>query len=305
MDEGKKTRDGGIMGESRVGNRNLNVAKKTRNDEFYTRYEDIERELVNYWDDLRGKRVLLNCDTKESNFYKYFKDYFHEIGIESVTATSFRNGVDSLGGIKVVYDGQVEVEEHLSGGGSFDSEEVLEELGKSDIVVTNPPFSLFRNFIDVLVESRKKFVVIGSLNAVTYKNVFPLIKEGRLFFGTNNVNKFNSPEGEEISFGNIVWYTNIEQSNKRKLELRKTYKEGEYKFFDGYNVLNVDRVEDIPKDFMGVMGVPITYLKIHDPEKFNILGIANDVSHMYYEMRTVVGGKSKYRRVIIGRKKGE
>ena len=222
-------------------NSNLSRAKKAKNDEFYTMYEDIEKELQYYKDHLRNKVVYCNCDMEESNFYKYFRNNFEVLGLKGLLRSSLADGIP------------------------FQSDRGIELLKQADIVVTNPPFSLFREFIDILMEYEKKFLVIGNMNAITYKEVFKYIKDDRLWLGyTGRIQNFEVPiqafdsnrkdmfieNGKSFQkLGNVVWFTNLTH-NKRNEELilYRTYNEADYPKYDNYFAFNVNKVKDIPKD---------------------------------------------------------
>ena len=269
-------------------NRNLNLAKKTKNDEFYTRYEDIAKELPYYKEQLANKIIYCNCDNpKYSNFYKFFKDNFHEYGIKSVIATYFNPDSYTY---KTVFDGNTEIVESLNSYGDFRSPTCIDILQQVDVVITNPPFSLFREFVGVLTKYDKKFIIISSLNAIAYKEVFPLLKDNKIWLGSYLSNiAFRVPDYyEEKSnqcridkdgkkwrrMGNICWFTNLENTQPLKeLNLTKYYNENEYPKYENYNAINVDKVDDIPCDYNGIIGVPITFLTKYNPEQFEIIGL--------------------------------
>ena len=269
-------------------NRNLNLAKKTKNDEFYTRYEDIAKELPYYKEQLANKIIYCNCDNpKYSNFYKFFKDNFHEYGIKSVIATYFNHDSYTY---KTVFDGNTEIVESLNSYGDFRSPTCIDILQQVDVVITNPPFSLFREFVGVLTKYDKKFIIISSLNAIAYKEVFPLLKDNKIWLGSYLSNiAFRVPDYYEEksnqcridkdgkkwrSMGNICWFTNLENTQPLKeLNLTKYYNENEYPKYENYNAINVDKVDDIPCDYNGIIGVPITFLTKYNPEQFEIIGL--------------------------------
>ena len=261
-------------------NINLHTAKDQGNDEFYTQITDIEKELSNYKDFFKGKVVYCNCDdARESNFFKYFSKNFEFLGLKKLITTGYKaegKGVvfvyegDKNGNHKVE-DNEIVVRE-LEGSGDFRSEECIEFLKEADVVVTNPPFSLFREYIKQLMDYGKKFLVIGSMNAITYKEIFPYIKDNELWLGNQNVKEFRSPNGEIKKFGNILWYTNIQHKKRNTpLDLYKRYS-NEYPKYDNYDAIEVSKVSDIPMDYDGVMGVPITFLDKYCPEQFEIVG---------------------------------
>ena len=239
-------------------NSNLHTAKREKNDEFYTQLADIECELKHYTPQFEGKTVYCNCDNPDtSNFTKYFKDNFDALKLKRLIST----GYDANGRGKALdYDGQGKTTE-LQGNGDFRSEECVELLKQADIVVTNPPFSLAREYFKVLFDNNVKFLVISPQNAITYKEIFPYIIQGKLWLGHNMVHDFVQPDGNVKKFGNISWFTNME-TNKQNYPkcLIKSYNTTDYPQYDNYNAINVDKVKDIPYDYEGVIGVPITIL---------------------------------------------
>ena len=286
-------------------NKDLNRAKKQKNDEFYTQLRDIENELKHYKQHFKGKVVYCNCDDpRVSNFFVYFSLNFEFLGLKKLIATCYKNE-DSFSTTKresdrAVYleytgdkngnfrpdDEEIEVYP-LEGDGDFRSEECIELLKQADIVVTNPPFSLFREYVAQLVEYEKKFLILGNLNAITYKEIFPLIKDNKLWLGINNgAKKFEVPENydlketEEIegkkycSMGNVIWYTNLTHKRRNeKLRLYKSYTPEEFPTYDNYDAINVDKVSHIPEEYEAIMGVPITFLDNYNPKQFEILGL--------------------------------
>lgn len=264
-------------------NSNLHQAKKNKNDEFYTQLTDIEKELIHYVDFFEGKTVYCNCDdARESNFFKYFSNRFEELGLKKLIATGYKengHGVVLIyegdkNGNRIVDDEEIQVTE-LQDDGDFRSDECIEFLKEADVVVTNPPFSLFREYVKQLMEYNKKFLIIGNQNAITFKEIFPYIKNDELWLGMSMVKEFVQPDKTVKKFGNVCWFTNIE--NKRRntpLDLYKTYTghENEYPKYDNYDSINVDKTSDIPMDYDGVMGVPITFLDKYCPNQFEIIG---------------------------------
>jgi len=267
-------------------NTNLHNAKRVKNDEFYTQLTDIEKEMRHYKDFFKGKVVYCNCDdARESNFFKYFSLNFEHLGLKKLITTGYKEegkGVVLIyegdkNGNRVVEDSEIIVRE-LEGNGDFRSEECIEFLKESDVVVTNPPFSLFREYVAQLMEYGKKFLIIGPMNAITYKEIFPYIKNNELWLGMNWIKEFVQPNGEIKKFGNICWYTNILHSRRNtELDLFRRYSNEDYPKYDNYDAIEVSRVENIPMDYNGVMGVPITFLDKYCPTQFEIigLGIAN------------------------------
>ena len=257
------------------GNANLHRAKREKNDEFFTQYSDIEKELVHYKDFFNGKTVYCNCDTIASNFMKFFDDKFDEYGLKKLIVT----GLKSKGGIiyqrtkNSVYVGD------LKGDGRFQSEECIEFLKECDVVVTNPPFSLFREYVALLMQYNKKFLIIGNMNATTNKDFFPYIKDNKIWLGQNakggtrkgNSMVFVSDNGEEKDISSW-WYTNIDcQRHNTPLDLYKHYNPEEYPKYDNYDAIEVGRSCEIPMDYDGVMGVPISFLMFHCPTQFEII----------------------------------
>lgn len=271
-----------------MGNKNLKVAKRDKNDEFYTQLTDIEKELKHYHSQLRDKIIFCNCDDPEwSNFWLYFKLNFDKIGLKKLISTHFEEDIPSY---KLEYDGKDIVKTPLMENGDFRSPECIAILKEADIVITNPPFSKFREYMAQLMECDKKFIILGNMNAITYKEIFKLIKEDKLWLGhrsgaftfmvpetssKNNVSM--GADGQKYAkFGNISWYTNLDTIKRHEnLILYKEYNPEDYPKYDNYDAINVDKVADIPVDYMGAMGVPITFLDKYNPEQFIILS-SND-----------------------------
>lgn len=288
-------------------NSNLHAAKKAKNDEFYTRLEDIEKELAHYKDFFRGKAVYCNCDhPTESNFPRYFLEHFGELGLERITATCHVPGGRGWKGEKRK-GGEYTVEQ-LDGDGDFRSEECVELLKQADVVIGNPPFSLFREYVAQLIEYGKKFLVIGNKNCLTFKDIFPYIKENEIWLGCTPVKEFLQPDGTAKKFGNIGWLTNIPHAPVGKtLILEKRYSPDEYQKYDNYNAIEVSRVADIPVDYDGVMGVPLTYIQYHSKDQFEIVGCSYQYGdcgkHLdNTEWGCMFNGKPIYKRLFIRRK---
>jgi hypothetical protein len=264
------------IGDSGATNTSLQAARRNRNDEFYTQLTDIEKELRYYKDHFKGKTIFCNCDDPEwSNFWKYFSLNFEHLELKKVITTHFAQGATSY---KLEYFGEAigVVKTDLLGDGDFRSDECVEILKEADIVVTNPPFSLFREYLSKLVEHGKKFVVIGNNNAITYKETFKLIKNNQIWLGISSPKQFKQPDGTLKAFGNIGWFTNIPHKKRNEeLTLYKTYtgNEHEYPKYDNYDAIEVSKVANIPVDYAGAMGVPITFLDKFNPEQFEIVGI--------------------------------
>ena len=266
-------------------NSNLHRAKKARNDEFYTQLSDIENELAHYREHFKDKVIYCNCDDPtQSNFVKYFQINFDTLNLKRLIATGYRK---NCRGLKLVYDSNskdAEVEE-LEGDGDFRSPECVKLLDEADIVVTNPMFSLFREYVAQLVGHGKKFLILGNFNGVTFKEIFPLIKNNKLWLGCGQTSAtwFQVPEDTENQFAKYVdgkkmvpvkacWYTNLDHGKRHEfLTLTEKYDPAKYPKYDNYDAINVDKVKDIPKDWDGVMGVPITFLDKYNPEQFEIV----------------------------------
>lgn len=250
-------------------NDNLSVARKRANDEFYTRFCDIEAEVEHYRQHFAGKRVYCNCDVRDtSNFWKYFYDRYASLGLNELVAS----GPDNEGHW---YSGDPDFE--WVGGvrdGDFRSEDCVNMLELADIVVTNPPFSLFREYVALLMEHKKKFLIIGNLNAVTYKEFFPYVKQGKVWLGHNSPKEFVMPDGTTKKFGNCVWYTNLDYPERHvPTVLTERYDPKRYLRYDNFDAINVDIVSQIPYDYDGVMGVPMSFMKRYCPEQFEICGL--------------------------------
>jgi len=286
--------------------RNLRRARRAKKDEFYTQLADIERELRHYRQHFMGKVVYCNCDDpRVSNFFHYFSYNFEKLGLKKLITTCYMNQNmdlfstnDAERAISLEYEGDKsgnnvpDPEEIgiklLKGDGDFRSDECIELLKQADVVVTNPPFSLFREYVAQLVEHDKKFVIIGPYNAITYKEVFPLIQENRIwlgygfkggnaFFETPDPRRFAAgvynPETGLVKFRNVTWYTNLDITKRHEqLILYKTYSPEEYPTYVNYDAIEVGRTKNIPVDYEGPMGVPITFLDKHNPDQFEILG---------------------------------
>lgn len=300
-------------------NSNLTAAKKAKNDEFYTQISDIEKELIHYWDKLKGKIVFCNCDDPaESNFWRYFHLNFERIGLKKLISTHYDPEKPTY---KLEYEGGDDADwskgvlTPLKGNGDFRSPECVELLQECDVVVTNPPFSLFREYVAQLVQYGKKFVIIGTLNGVKYKEIFPLIKNNDVWLGYMSPKKFLQPDGTLKSFGNVLWYTNVDIAKRHeKLILFRRYIDDPdmYPKYDNYDVINVDKIADIPEDYFGVMAVPITFLNRHCPEQFQVIDLLNrytvlDVFGQNDKIRDAkshscnIDGVTAYSRILIRR----
>ena len=297
-------------------NDNLRTAKRVKNDEFYTIYEDIEAEVMRYRKQFRDKIVYLPCDDpaeKKSEFWSFFVNNFDAFGLKKLIATHYDENGKAY---KIWIDGDTSndgfiddgdaKQEDLIGNGDFRSPECIDILKECDIVCTNPPFSLFREFVNQLITHEKQFLIIGNQNAFTYKEVFKLIKTNKVWTGYNMVKKFHQPDGSTKEFGNVCWFTNMSTTKRiEELILTKKYADDPslYPKYDNYDAIEVSRVVNIPNDYYGVMGVPITFIDKYNPNQFEILGdsryhdgndAANDINF--------INGKGLYRRILIRRK---
>ena len=329
-----------------MANKNLNQAKNAKKDEFYTQLVDIENELKHYKAHFEGKTVLCNCDDpRVSNFFHYFSYNFEQLGLKKLITTCYKNQNrdlfsqnDAEQAIWLEYFGDrngnrvpdpEEIGIHFfKGDGDFRSQECIELLKEADIVVTNPPFSLFREYVAQLMKYEKKFVILGNQNAITYKEIFPLIKDNRLWLGsTLSFAKFKVPSYYEErstrfwvdetgqkwrSFGNICWFTNLDIAKRHEdIILYKSYNPEEYPEYDNYEAINVDRTSEIPMDYDGVIGVPITFLDKYNPDQFELLN-CNDYRKsekvpykehgLIKDKEGAINGKPTYVRVLIRRK---
>lgn len=314
-------------------NNNLHTAKAIKNDEFYTQLEDIENELKYYKDYFKGKVVYCNCDgflnKEKSNFFMYFSLNYEFLGLKGLICTKYNpNGkgkkyeyYGDLNGNNYPDEEEVFTSE-LEGDGDFRSEECIELLKKCDIVCTNPPFSLFRQYVAQLFEYNKDFLIIGNVNAISYKEVFPLIKENKMWLGVSSFNKgmyFGVPDdytyadtykfdrernGKKVMrVSSICWFTNLDHKKRHEeLVLYKKYNEEEYPKYDNYDAIEVSKVTDIPMDYYGVMGVPITFLDKYCPEQFEIVGqmMTTKVTEFNFGY-PYIDGKKKFARVLIKR----
>lgn len=299
-------------------NKHLNKAKNLKNDEFYTRIQTIERELTHYSKHFKGKIVYCNCDDyKDSNFFAYFKNNFDHLNLKKLIATNY----SQQGGEKATYDGQQLFVEALNGNGDFRNEENIKILKEVDIIVTNPPFSLFREYIAQLIEYNKDFITLGNINAVTYVDIFPHIRDGKILTGVNfDVSEeFTVPdsykgivkttindEGLLVSkIQNIAWYTSLKHNIEKRMELTKNFNKNTYEEYDNYDAIEVSKIGNIPKNYDGVMGVPVNFLKDYCPSQFKIVGSnrgRKQDSEGYYGRSTYIDGKETYKRIFIKHK---
>ncbi|MCL2841407.1 MAG: adenine-specific methyltransferase EcoRI family protein [Defluviitaleaceae bacterium] len=345
-----------------AGNKNLNDSARNKQDEFYTQLSLIENELRHYKAHFTGKVVLCNCDDPyESNFFKYFAINFNFLGIKKLIATCYMGSPIASTQLtlfddepiddkttktphKIVIsevddynlDGRVDLLDveyllrnekntltRLQGDGDFRSKECIELLKQADIVVTNPPFSLFRDYMAQLTEYNKNFLIIGNLNAVKYKEILPLFMTDKVWLGNNSGHYwFKVPDTyEEKStdfkidetgqkwrrMGNICWFTNLDFEKRHEdMTLFRTYSPEIYPKYDDYEAIEVSKTADIPCDYDGVIGVPITFMTRHNPEQFSLIGVLNSGSGNEYDYaKAAVNGKQLYARILIRRKQGE
>lgn len=284
---------------AKAKNAALTAASRAKEDEFFTQLSDIEKELKYYKSHFKGKTVFCNCDDPEtSNFCVYFQLNFYVLGLKKLIATHYEVDKPSykleIVAADIQEDGQLELPEYvqtpLKQNGDFRSPECIEILKEADIVVTNPPFSLFREYIGQLIEYNKKFLIIGSQNNITYKEVFPLLKNNNIWLGYHSgdmsfrVPDYYEPRATRFwidengnkwrSMGNITWYTNLDIEKRHEdMILYKTYNSEEYPMYDNYNAINIDKISEIPMDYDGVMGVPITFMNKYNPTQFKIVGL--------------------------------
>lgn len=328
-----------------MANKQLTGAKKAKKDEFYTQLVDIEAELKHYREHFKGKTVLCNCDDpRMSNFFYYFVLNFHDLGLKKLITTCYKNQDPSLfsestseQAVYLVYKGEdigtppdpttAGLVCPLQGDGDFRSEECITFLEEADIVVTNPPFSLFREYVALLIKYDKKFIIIGHQNGITYKEVFPLILQNKIWLGygfRGNAGFFINHVYEDyasasshkegmIRVSGVTWYTNLDiQKRHEELTLYKKYSPEEYPRYDNYDAINVDKTADIPCDYDGVMGVPITYLDKHNPDQFEIVGATESEGKGFSAglwdasskvSQPMVNGKRVYKRIFIRKRK--
>jgi len=293
-----------------MSNNSLNLAKVAQNDEFYTLMEDIENEITQYdFSQFKNKVVYCNCDDPTwSNFYKFFVKWGHRLGIKEARFTNFANGVrqfkqgtlfengdlaDSLADDKKgtahywIYTPATNnvVRKELKGNGDFKSAECKKFLEQADIVVTNPPFSLFKPYVKQLIAYDKKFLIIGDINARTYKDFFELIMRNRVWCGYTKVKNFQTADGI-TTFGNKCWYTNLQTTIRITPLLLHQQDLFQFQKYDNYDAIEIPQIKLIPDNYFGVMGVPITFLEKYCPEQFEILGTVENLD--LYKLKTKV-----------------
>lgn len=328
-------------------NKSLRLAKVAKNDEFYTQLSDIEKELKYYKEHFKDKVVLCNCDDpRVSNFFHYFSYNFNQLGLKKLITTCYKSQNfdlfsqnDSEKAIYLEYTGDKNGDripnpeeigiKHLKGDGDFKSKECIELLKQADIVVTNPPFSLFREYVAQLIKYDKKILIIGNVNAISYKEIFKLFKDNKLWLGASihsGDREFGVPDNYPLNAASyrinqdgkkfirvkgVRWFTNLDYKERYEdLILYKTYSPEEYPKYDNYDAINVDKTKDIPADYIGYMGVPITFMDRHNPKQFEIIdgigrysmltGPTPETKGTYL---TKINGKPKYARIIIKNKK--
>jgi hypothetical protein len=344
----------------------LRGAKNAKKDEFYTQLSDIEKELRYYRKHFKNKTVFCNCDDPfESNFFKYFVLNFNRLGLKKLICTCYTGspiantqlslfdiddnvqenkpykavvttvydktgdgGIDMLDVAELFKSGENELTE-LKGDGDFRSDECIELLKESDIVVTNPPFSLFREYVAQLIEHKKSFIIIGNQNAITYKEIFPLLKDNKMWLGngfSGNVGYFESPyedvakssqhkEGM-IRVSGVMWFTNLDLKKRHEeLILVKHYNPEDYPKYDNYDAINTNKTLNIPCDFSGTIGVPITFMDKYNPDQFEIVGMSSSAGYNEQivglpllkkgDARPLINSKNTYARIFIRNKHPE
>lgn len=309
----------------------LSKAKTGKNDEFYTQLSDIEREIRHYREHFKDKTIFCNCDDpEESHFWKYFSENFEFLGLKKLISTHFETEKQSYK-LEIVsdinHDSKINkldmIKTPLKQNGDFRSPECIEILREADIIVTNPPFSLFREYVSQLFEYEKKFLIIGNINCITYKEIFKLIQENKAWLGINigrGISGFIVPKHYElywtearidesgnriVSTNNCLWLTNLDNNKRHEsIILYNKYSSDEYPKYDNYDAININKTKDIPMDYLGAMGVPITFLDKYNPEQFEILWL-DDHRMVYPNWRgrwPDLNWKPIYRRIIIRNK---
>lgn len=330
----------------KASNKNLHSAKTSKKDEFYTQLSDIEKEMRHYKEHFKDKVIFCNCDDpRVSNFFHYFSFNFENLGLKKLISTCYKNQNADLfsennseKAIYLEYKGDKNGDripnpeeigiKHLKDDGDFRSRECIELLKEADVVVTNPPFSLFREYVAQLIEYDKKFIIVGHQNSITYKEIFKFIKDNKIWFGygfnrnmAHFINKHyvdyasdtDHKEGM-IRVSGVVWFTNIDVTKRHQdIILCKIYTPEEYPKYDNYDAIEVSKTVDIPMDYNGAMGVPITFLNKFNPEQFEILGMAASAGYNIEvvgipflgdkDARPLINGKNTYARIFIKNKK--
>lgn len=309
-------------GTNKYGNKYLHKANKAKEDEFYTQITDIEKEMRHYKEYFRGKVVFCNCDDPEySNFWRYFQLNFYDLGLKQLISTHYEEEKPSYRMDIVSTDSGEQcgipdyVKTPLKQNGDFRSPECIEILKEADIVITNPPFSLFREYVAQLMEYEKQFIIIGNQNAITYKEIYTLLQANKMWLGYNSgdmefvvpshyeprATRYREENGIKYrSMGNVCWFSNIDVAKRHEdIILYKSYTPEEYPKYDNYDGIDVKRVELIPADYWGVMGVPITFMYKHNPEQFEIVKFRKGDD----EKDVSINGKCPYFRILIRRKR--
>lgn len=303
-------------------NSSMNSAKKNKNDEFYTRIEDIEKEMRFYRKHLKNKTIFLNCDDPEwSNFYRYFYDQFEYLGLKKLIATHYNQEGNSSYKMEITSidnDGLPLMQKiDLEGNGDFRSEECIELLKESDIVITNPPFSLFREYVDTLFTHKKKFIILGDSKAIAYKEIFPLVKSNKMWIGRSGMgHKYYSPVkkgfidlNDESTYtikhmGFTAWWTNVGSPAERPhYPLWESYKlhKDKYKKVDNYDAIFIEKSKSIPYDYDGLMAVPNTFIDKINSEQFEILGECGTSLETFENYNN----KNTYQKIVDGEPKGK
>ena len=294
-------------------NNNLHLALKNKNDEFYTFYEDIERECSHYKEKYCDKVIYLPTDTENSNFFKYFSSHFDDFKIKQIIATHLDNSRTD-GNYVIIQDKHGIVQDKIKGNGDFFSEECQQFLAGSDIVITNPPFSLARAFVMKILSCQKDFLLVINENIISSKEIFPLFQKNLVKFGYNTIKKFYQADNTIKEFGNIIWLSSWRVERVEFIP-DKDYNNN-FQKYDNYDAINIDNIKNIPKNYSGIMGVPLTYLKYHNPRYFDIIGLASGNAKKnqlygetpYYQNNNdrggapLLDGKIKYTRIFIKRK---
>ena len=327
-------------------NTNLHRAKRSKDDEFYTTYETVESEIAHYVEQFKNKTVLCNCDNPfTSNFSKYFIKNFNVLGLKRLICTSFTasdseqsnlleefNSNPSKGYVLDISKSDtknnsfsdslltVDSVKLLNGNGDFRSDECVKYLRESDIVVTNPPFSLFKEMVALIMKYHKKFLIIGNQNALTYKEIFPLIQNNIVWTGYQfGEMKFRVPQDSEPrstrywvdesgqkwrSLGNAMWLTNMDNERRHEnLQLKLKFNPLIHQKYDNYNAIHIRNITEIPCDYSGIMGVPITIINRYTSEQFEIIGEANHGSDSKYDIfKPILNGKEVFKRILIRNK---
>lgn len=328
-----------------AGNESLHAANRAKKDEFYTQLSDIENELRHYKEYFKGKTVLCNCDDpRVSNFSVYFVLNFHNLGLKRLITTCYKNNEPDLfsmnecaRAVYARYDGdpecnsvedakQIPYREFEHSDGDFRSPECIELLKEADIVVTNPPFSLFREYVAQLIKYDKRFVIVGHQNAITYKEIFPLIQQNKLWLGVGFkgcAGHFYSKYEDVASAGDhrtgmirvsgVTWFTNLDIAKRHEeLILYKTYNAEDYPEYENYKAIEVGKSNEIPSDYYGVMGVPVTFLYKYNPEQFEIIGATESEGKGFSNglwissskvAQPLVNSQRVYKRLFIRRKR--